>query len=95
MEHFFAILKFFRNFPGPPDLTDAEKCSLAKRYSNPNKPGVVDYRRFDSDITQLDIAEKAALIGASNAVGLLSMFRIIIYFRKKIMNANLLDMRTF
>uniref|UniRef100_A0A5K3FKT8 EF-hand domain-containing protein n=1 Tax=Mesocestoides corti TaxID=53468 RepID=A0A5K3FKT8_MESCO len=55
--------QFFRNFPGPADINEAEICALAKRYSVPNRPGMVDYRRLENDIIDLDQAEKVAKHG--------------------------------
>lgn len=61
-------LKFYRNFPGPPDITDAEKCALACRYSIPSHPGKVDYRRFETDISKLNVAEETAKRGSQDKV---------------------------
>ena len=68
MTNFCDSLKFYRNFPGPPDVSDAEKCALARRYSIPSHPGKVDYRRFQSDISQLNIAEEIAKHGTPDKV---------------------------
>eukprot|EP00108_Taenia_solium_P009634 TsM_000896800 transcript=TsM_000896800 gene=TsM_000896800 len=57
---------FYRSFPGPPDINDVEICALAKRYSVPNHPGMVDYRRFASDVARINIEEEIAKHGVPN-----------------------------
>ncbi|VDN12413.1 unnamed protein product [Dibothriocephalus latus] len=49
--------QFYRAFPGPKDITEAELCAIAKRYSVPNDPGMVDYLRLEQDLRDLAQAE--------------------------------------
>ncbi|EUB61491.1 hypothetical protein EGR_03555 [Echinococcus granulosus] len=63
---FNKIFKFYRSFPGPPDINDAEICALAKRYSVPNHPGMVNYRQFASDVAEINIGEEIAKHGIPN-----------------------------
>ncbi|VDM30362.1 unnamed protein product, partial [Hydatigera taeniaeformis] len=63
---FCETFKFYRNFPGPPDITDAEICALAKQYSIPKYPGMVDYRNFANDVAKIDVEEEIAKHGTPN-----------------------------
>ncbi|VDL91916.1 unnamed protein product [Schistocephalus solidus] len=55
--------QFYRAFPGPKDITEAELCAIAKHYSVPNDPGMVDYLRLEQDLWDLAQAEQRAKEG--------------------------------
>lgn len=48
----FSILQFYRSFPGPPDVTEAEMRLVAKKHRHPDKAGLCNYLQFHDDIVQ-------------------------------------------
>lgn len=52
--------QFYRSFPISPDVTTEETVLLAKKYRDPNRPGLCNYYSFHEDIErkQKDLAEQ-------------------------------------
>jgi len=49
----FQCLQFFRSFPGPPDVTEADMTLLVQKYQDPDKPGLLNYLNLHHDIVAI------------------------------------------
>jgi len=54
--------QFYRQFPGPPDVSEQEQMLLASKYFHPTKSGLINYIIFHQDVENII---KAANIAAS------------------------------
>ncbi|XP_071105662.1 EF-hand calcium-binding domain-containing protein 6-like [Haliotis cracherodii] len=45
--------QFYRSFPGPPDVSEADMNLLVTKYRDPERPGVVNYLNLHKDIMSL------------------------------------------
>jgi hypothetical protein len=43
-------LQFYRNFPGPSDVTEEEKKLLTEKYRDPTRPGMINYLNLHHDV---------------------------------------------
>ncbi|GAA54941.1 hypothetical protein CLF_106165, partial [Clonorchis sinensis] len=59
----YIFPKFYRSFPGPTDISEAELTMLVERYKSNTHPGFVDYLAFERDLKELQVAEGVAKMG--------------------------------
>ena len=52
--------QFYRAFPGP-KLSEVEMTLLRDKYSDPGKPGLINYLNFVQDLNSIAHADEAAL----------------------------------
>ncbi|XP_074647534.1 uncharacterized protein LOC141903328 [Tubulanus polymorphus] len=45
--------QFYRNFPGPPDVTETEMQLLVDKYRDPDRPGLLNYLNLNHDLVAL------------------------------------------
>lgn len=45
--------QFYRNFPGPPDVTEGDMYLLVLKYRDPDRPGLLNYLNLHHDIVAL------------------------------------------
>lgn len=67
------LTQFYRNYPGPPDVTAAEMELLVRKYQDPENEGLVNYmnlhhdllavRDEDAPITASEVAQLGARLG--------------------------------
>ena len=50
---FIFIFQFFRSFPGPPDVTEADMTLLVQKYRDPDRPGLLNYLNLHHDIVAI------------------------------------------
>ncbi|KER31253.1 LOW QUALITY PROTEIN: hypothetical protein T265_13008 [Opisthorchis viverrini] len=55
--------QFYRSFPGPTDISEAELTMLVERYKSNTHPGFVDYLAFERELRELQAAEGVAKMG--------------------------------
>ena len=65
---FMCSTQFYRNYPGPPDVTAAELELLVRKYQDPENEGLVNYMNLHNDL--LAVRDENAPITASEAVRL-------------------------
>jgi hypothetical protein len=49
----FFFLQFFRSFPGPPDVNEADMTLLVQKYRDPDRPGLLNYLNLHHDIVAI------------------------------------------
>lgn len=55
--------QFYRNFPGPKDVSEEEKKLLTEKYGDPSRPGVLNYLNLHHDILAVaDFVEREASV---------------------------------
>lgn len=59
-------LQFYRSFPGPPDVSEADMHLLVMKYRDPDRPGLLNYLNLHHDIVALgeQVARERELIEA-------------------------------
>lgn len=50
---FVLLFQFFRSFPGPPDVTEADMTLLVQKYRDPDRPGLLNYLNLHHDIVAI------------------------------------------
>lgn len=58
-------MQFYRNYPGPPDVTAAEMELLVRKYRDPENEGLVNYMNLHHDL--LAVRDDEAPMTASEA----------------------------
>lgn len=58
--------QFYRSFPGPADITEAEMRLLAKKHRHPDKAGLCNYLQFHEDVV---LRQQVLLGNESNMLG--------------------------
>ncbi|WAQ95233.1 hypothetical protein MAR_027923, partial [Mya arenaria] len=59
---------FYRSFPGPPDVNEADMNLLVQKYRDPDRPGLLNYLNLHHDIVAIggQVAKEKELIEAPN-----------------------------
>ncbi|XP_052771578.1 uncharacterized protein LOC128211160 [Mya arenaria] len=60
--------QFYRSFPGPPDVNEADMNLLVQKYRDPDRPGLLNYLNLHHDIVAIggQVAKEKELIEAPN-----------------------------
>ncbi len=56
------MFQFFRSFPGPPDVSEADLNILAMKYRDPDRPGLINYLNLHNDLQQLQQNDSDAML---------------------------------